>query len=101
MRACMLSTAVLLSALATGCSTSKSTENAAYCESVKPGTVTSVNHYCALMADHPVNPKVTTQWNGQTVGFCCEDCIAGWAELTEQQKADALKVAVAKGKPSA
>ena len=84
-----------------GCASNKSGEDAAYCESVKPGTVTSVNHYCALMHDHPVNPQVTTQWNNQTVGFCCEDCISGWAELTETQKADALKGAVAKGKPQA
>lgn len=101
MRSMTIGAAALLALSLFGCSSNKSGESAAYCESVKPGTVTSVNHYCALMPDHPVNPAVTTQWNGQTVGFCCEDCISGWAELSDTQKSSALKLAVAKGKPGA
>jgi len=83
----------------TACASSNHVEDAAYCESVKPGTVTSVNHYCALMHDHPVNPGLTTTWNNQTVGFCCDHCISEWAELSDARKTQLLNEAVAKGKP--
>ena len=37
---------------------------------------TPVNKYCAVMGeDHAVDPKVTVQHKGKTVGFCCPDCI--------------------------
>jgi YHS domain-containing protein len=36
----------------------------------------AVNKYCAVMGDeHKIDPKVTVQHKGQTIGFCCADCI--------------------------
>lgn len=34
-----------------------------------------VNKFCAVEQDNPVDPKVPTiVYNGQVIGFCCEDC---------------------------
>ena len=35
-----------------------------------------VNKFCAVEGkDHEVDPKVTTEYKGKTIGFCCRDCI--------------------------
>jgi YHS domain-containing protein len=35
-----------------------------------------VNKFCAVQGpEHKIDPKVTTQYKGQTIGFCCADCI--------------------------
>ena len=34
-----------------------------------------VNKFCAVNTKDEVDPKVTTIYKGQTIGFCCEDCI--------------------------
>ncbi len=77
------------------CST---THNEATCPDPKPGTITSVNQYCPVMLEDPVDPELTREWNGQKVGFCCEGCLKDWNAMTDAQKGDAVKTAVAKGK---
>ena len=54
-----------------------------------------VNETCPIMGGD-VNAKVTTQWKGKTVGFCCKPCIAKWNALSEEKKADKLKAATKK-----
>jgi hypothetical protein len=81
-------------------SAEKKTETPEYCKAVKPGTVTSVNHYCVIMLDDPVDPKCTKDWKGQTVGFCCSGCYKKWDAMTDAQKDAAVKAAVAKGVPT-
>jgi YHS domain-containing protein len=46
----------------------------------KPSAATQpskpVNKFCAVEGkDHEVDPKVTVNYKGKTVGFCCKDCI--------------------------
>ena len=47
----------------------------------KPSTTqakakTAINKICAVDGgDHEVDPKVTYEYKGKTVGFCCEECI--------------------------
>src|SRR5687767_6818340 len=47
----------------------------------KPSTTqakakTPINKFCAVDGgDHEVDPKVTYEYKGKTVGFCCADCI--------------------------
>ena len=53
-----------------------------------------VNETCPLMGGD-VDPEVTTEWNGETVGFCCAQCIPEWNELTDEQKAEKLAAAQA------
>lgn len=88
----------------TGCdknsgASAKSGENEAMCKAVKPGTVTTVNHYCVVMPDDPVNPEVTRDFKGQKVGFCCPGCLKKWDGMSDAQRSEALSVAIARGKP--
>ena len=39
-------------------------------------SVPCVNATCPVLVGNPVNPVVTTSWNGKTVGFCCAACRA-------------------------
>jgi YHS domain-containing protein len=34
-----------------------------------------VNKMCAVQTENPVDDRVTIQYQGKTIGFCCEDCI--------------------------
>ena len=49
--------------------------------------------YCPVM-EHEIeadsDTKVTTQWNGKTVTFCCKACLPKWEKLTENEKEEAL-----------
>jgi YHS domain-containing protein len=37
---------------------------------------TPVNKYCAVEGKgHAIDPKVTTEYKGQIIGFCCAGCI--------------------------
>ena len=61
------------------------------CAAPKPGTITSVNQYCAIMHEDPVDPALATaEWNGQKVGFCCAGCVPKWNKMTPAQKDAAL-----------
>jgi YHS domain-containing protein len=33
------------------------------------------NKMCAVMTDDAIDPTVTYVYKGQTIGFCCKDCI--------------------------
>jgi YHS domain-containing protein len=35
-----------------------------------------VNQFCPVMSDEKIDPKLTTVYQGKTIGVCCEDCIA-------------------------
>ena len=74
-------------------------ENEAVCKEVKPGTVTTVNAYCVVMNEDPVDPELVREFKGQRVGFCCKGCLPKWEALTDGQKDAALAKAIAKGKP--
>ncbi|MBL9148982.1 MAG: hypothetical protein JNM94_09850 [Phycisphaerae bacterium] len=104
MRFAITSLAVVLLSL-TACSSAPkgqaSAEDESMCKEVKPGVVTSVNHYCAVVNDDPVDPVIVTEFEGQKVGFCCKGCVPRWNAMTTDQKRAALAAAVAKGKPSA
>jgi YHS domain-containing protein len=44
--------------------------------STKPKDNKPVNKFCAVEGKgHDVDPKVTTEYKGKTIGFCCESCI--------------------------
>lgn len=96
----MMTAVTLIATLAlSACSNEHADESAAVCKEVKPGVVTSVNAYCPIMLDDPVDPEVFTDYKGQRVGFCCKGCLPKWEALTNAQKDAALATAIAKGKP--
>ena len=34
----------------------------------------AINSICPVMTDEPVDPKITIEFRGKTIGFCCERC---------------------------
>lgn len=47
--------------------------------------VAPVNAKCPITGD-PINPKLTIDYKGKSVGLCCKDCIADWNRLTDAEK---------------
>ncbi len=84
--------------LLSGCKADAMAEDDATCLAPKPGTIVTVNQYCAVVGTDPVNPEIMTEWKGQNVGFCCKGCMPKWEKMTAEQKDTALAKAVAKGK---
>lgn len=41
-----------------------------------PATRPAVNAYCPVMPEEKVDPAVTFLYQGKTIGFCCEKCLA-------------------------
>jgi len=57
--------------------------------STQPATQpAAVNKFCAVMKDDKVDPKVTYDYKGQTIGFCCKDCIADFKKDPEKYLKD-------------
>ena len=86
----------VLALLLTGCACKSSSE--AKCKDPKPGTIVTVNQYCAVNQNDPVDPALVADYKGQKVGFCCKGCIPKWNAMTDAQKDAAVASAVAKGK---
>ena len=57
------------------------------------GNAGVVNSKCPIEPEDPINPKVTTDWKGKKVAFCCPGCIDEWDRKTDDQKAAALEAA--------
>lgn len=84
-----------LFALAAGCAVETELAPVATTDADPVATpVVLVNETCPLMGGD-ADPEVTTEWNGQTVGFCCAQCIPEWNDLTDEQKAEKLAAAEA------
>ena len=49
-----------------------------------------VNTHCPIMGHEVGEDGGSTTWNGQTVAFCCEDCLPKWNELSADDKAAKL-----------
>ena len=41
----------------------------------QPSGGTPVNKFCAVEHADEIDPKVTVEYKGKTIGFCCKDCI--------------------------
>ena len=84
-------TAVLSMAFLAGCqqSTQPTAEPAAAPEETDVTRVTFANESCPMMGGEPT-PELTRQWEGKTIGFCCEGCPEKWDALSEEEKAAKL-----------
>ena len=48
----------------------------------------AINASCPIMPDHAVSADGgTVEYKGDTIGFCCEGCIDGWNEMSDDEKA--------------
>jgi len=55
-----------------------------------PQAGSAVNQNCVLMAEHGIDPEVTTAWQGKTLGFCCDKCKTEFEAMDDAGKAAAL-----------
>lgn len=76
-------------ALALGCA-SDSTMS----ETKGDKNVVAVNKTCPVEGE-PINPSVTESHKGKNVAFCCTSCEKKWNAMTDAQKDEALKKAMA------
>jgi len=67
---------IVLAMLLSGPSTQPATQPAA------------VNKFCAVMQEDKIDPKVTYEYKGQTIGFCCKDCIVDFKKDPEKYMKD-------------
>jgi len=69
------------------------------CKEPKGGVIITVNEYCAVKNDDPVDPALGfVEWKGQKIGFCCKGCMPKWNRMTDAEKDAAVAAAIAKGK---
>ena len=50
-------------------------------------TVSFANTKCPIMGGKP-KAELTAQYEGNTIGFCCEGCHEKWAALSADEKAE-------------
>lgn len=54
---------------------------------VEVTTVDFANAKCPIMGGKPKS-ELTAEYDGGTIGFCCEGCPEKWAALSEQEQAE-------------
>ncbi|MFN3159196.1 MAG: hypothetical protein ACE37I_07765 [Rubinisphaera brasiliensis] len=72
------------------------TEHAAE-QSHAAAAASTVNEYCPIMGGKVTEAGGTVDWNGKTIGFCCDGCDEKWEALSEEEKAEKLAAAQAEG----
>ena len=50
-------------------------------------TASPVNETCPVMPEEPVDPKYTLDFEGRTIGFCCEKCVAKFQANPDRYRA--------------
>ena len=79
----LLTAAVLLGCNQSANDTTATTEPETSAES----TIQFANAKCPIMGGKPKS-ELTAEYEGQTIGFCCEGCPEKWAALPDDEKAE-------------
>ncbi|MCA9036518.1 MAG: hypothetical protein KDA89_01485 [Planctomycetaceae bacterium] len=89
-----LSTLMLLTAaVLVGCNQSANdTTLTNESETSAESTIQFANAKCPIMGGKPKS-ELTAEYDGQTIGFCCEGCPEKWAALSDEEKAEKLAAA--------
>lgn len=88
MRALTLS--LLLAALVAGCSGDATTPATG-----EASEAITMDDLCPISGE-AVDEGVTVEYQGKKVSFCCEDCLAAWEKMTDEEKQAKLAAAEAK-----
>lgn len=56
-------------------------------------SVEFANSKCPIIGGKPKSDLIA-QYNGHTIGFCCEGCPEKWAALSEPEQADKFATAI-------
>ncbi|TWU33656.1 hypothetical protein Q31b_57130 [Novipirellula aureliae] len=79
---------LLLSATIVGCAESDQTTTApSVTDQVEATPVSFANSKCPIMGGKPTK-ELTAEYDGKTIGFCCDGCPQKWAALSEEEKAE-------------
>jgi len=74
-----------------GCSQQQTADTAASDTTADATTTTvAINQNCPIMGSEVADDGGTYDWNGKTVGFCCPECIDAFAEMSDEEKTEAL-----------
>lgn len=64
------------------------------------GFTATANHWCPIMQKMKLNASTavehTVEFDGQVVGFCCDDCRDAWASMDDAERRERLKTVMAK-----
>jgi hypothetical protein len=61
----------------------------AACSAASAESASVVNANCPMSGD-PVKEGSAAEFNGETIGFCCNDCISDWDGKSDEEKTAAL-----------
>ena len=79
---------LLVSATTVGCTESDQTATApSMTDTVEAKPVSFANTECPIMGGKPTE-ELTVQYDGKTIGFCCDGCPEKWATLSDEEKAE-------------
>lgn len=74
----------------TGCSDQQSTDTASESGADPSATAVAINKTCPIMGSAVTDDGGRYDWHGKTVGFCCPECIEAFAEMSDEEKTQAL-----------
>ncbi|MCC9602506.1 hypothetical protein LOC67_18295 [Stieleria sp. JC731] len=100
MRALKFSLMMALAAAFVGCKQS-TPEPTAVDDAPDVTMVSTDNEYCPMMGGKVSADGGTVEWNGKTIGFCCDGCDEKWEALTEEEKEAKFAAAEAKSEGEA
>jgi len=73
-----------------GCSDEQATDTTSDTTTVDASTTVAINKTCPIMGSAVTDDGGRYDWNGKTVGFCCPECIEAFAEMSDDEKTEAL-----------
>jgi hypothetical protein len=67
-------------------------------ETLPDGYVRVSNRLCPILTDHAIRKgrvlrELSAEHKGQTIGFCCEDCVDAWKAMSDDERDEAIKQA--------
>ncbi len=81
------SIALLFAISFTGCTPQSATDADAGSATTAASAVQFANAKCPIMGGKPT-AELIAQYDGQTIGFCCEGCPEKWAALSPEEQAE-------------
>lgn len=90
---------VLFALTISGCSpaATDTMSNSAPEQTVTALAATTANEFCPIMGGKATEAGGTVEWNGKTIGFCCDGCDEKWKALSDEEKAEKLAAAQEEG----
>ena len=56
-------------------------------DGAEPEMASTVNDMCPLMGQ-PVKASIVAEFQGKNIGFCCNNCLKVWEDMSDDEKAE-------------